>query len=261
MILECMCRIDSFKRNVPTQMSHQPHFFHALIPCAGSGSRMGVGIPKQYFPLAGSPLVVHTLRAFEAVPQLGMGVTVVAADDVFMDEAIKQSLGSRFKVFNTGGATRAQSVLAGLLALKSMGAGEQDWVMVHDAARCLITPTLILHLYESCQHDEVGGLLALPLADTLKVHVEGRVKATLSRDDKWLAQTPQMFRWELLFNALKQAHLVTDESSAVEQLGLSPQLVTGASFNFKVTYPEDIVLAQAILADRINKGSYCDEGN
>ena len=243
-------------------MSLQSPVFHALVPCAGTGSRMGLGIPKQYFPLAGVPLVAHTLRAFESVPELGMGVTVVAPDDVHMRDAVRHAMGGRFKVFHTGGATRAQTVLAGLLALKSMGAGNQDWVMVHDAARCLITPALIQRLYQACQHDEVGGLLALPLADTLKLHVNGRVETTLNREDKWLAQTPQMFRLELLFNALNQAHhLVTDESSAMEHLGLSPQLVSGASFNFKVTYPEDIVLAQAILADRSNRGTDSNETN
>jgi 2-C-methyl-D-erythritol 4-phosphate cytidylyltransferase len=235
-------------------MSDSDPLFHVLIPCAGTGSRMGLDTPKQYMPLAGLPLVIHTLRAFGHMPQMGQGVIVVSPDDGFMADVIKRHPQSKFKVFPTGGALRANTVLSGLVALKSLGATGNDWVMVHDAARCLITPSLIQQLFDQCQHDEVGGLLAVPLADTLKSGSDGRVTATVKRSDKWLAQTPQMFRLDNLFHALTDAvQAVTDESSAIELLGQAPQLVPGASFNFKVTFPEDVTLAEAILAERQTK--------
>jgi len=138
-----------------------------------------------------------------------------------------------------------------LQVLISSGASGDDWVLVHDAARCLITTELIEKLVLSCQHDVVGGLLALPLPDTLKSDQNGRVSSTHSRHDKWLAQTPQMFRLKLLHQALTHANdAVTDESSAVEALGLSPLLVEGAGFNFKVTYPGDVAMAEALLISR-----------
>ncbi|HBH39409.1 MAG TPA: 2-C-methyl-D-erythritol 4-phosphate cytidylyltransferase, partial [Curvibacter sp.] len=132
------------------------------------------------------------------------------------------------------------------------------WVLVHDAARCLVTPAQITQLIEACAQDVVGGLLALPLPDTLKQDAKGvdscRVATTLPRGDKWLAQTPQMFRLGLLQRALQEAgDAVTDESSAIEALGLAPRLVPGSAQNFKVTYPEDFALAEAVLQARRNK--------
>jgi 2-C-methyl-D-erythritol 4-phosphate cytidylyltransferase len=126
---------------------------------------------------------------------------------------------------------------------------------VHDAARCLITPTLVDALIDACMNDPVGGLLALPLPDTLKRAVGGRVAATVPREDKWLAQTPQLFRLGVLQNALAaQAATgfagVTDEASAIEMAGLQPLLVPGSAHNFKVTYPADFALAQAVLLSR-----------
>ena len=225
--------------------------FHVVIPCAGSGSRAGAASPKQYLPLAGVPMVVHTLRAFAALPGLGQGVVVVAPNDLEMGDLLKQYPQDRFVVSPTGGATRAQSVLAGLRALQQHGAKEDEWVMVHDAARCLLTPALIEKLWLACQNDEVGGLLALPVPDTLKIADKDRVASTLSRSGKWLAQTPQMFRHAALTQALLHAgDQVTDEASAIEAMGRQPRLVTAAGFNFKVTYPEDMQLAEAVLASR-----------
>ena len=225
--------------------------FHVVIPCAGSGSRAGAATPKQFLPLAGFPLVVHTLRAFAAMPGLGLGVIVVAPQDREMAEVIQQYPQDRFVISPTGGATRAQSVLAGLRALQQHGVKDDAWVMVHDAARCLLTPALIDKLWLACQDDEVGGLLALPVPDTLKIANKDRVASTLSRSDKWLAQTPQMFRHASLTQALLHAgDQVTDEASAIEAMGRQPRLVTAAAFNFKVTYPEDMQLAEAVLASR-----------
>lgn len=227
--------------------------FHVVIPCAGSGNRMGVDGPKQYVSLAGKPLVVHTLEAFAQLPFMGESVLVVAPGDAQMHGILHQWPQPRFQVSPTGGATRAQSVLAGLAALERMGVAESAWVLVHDAARCLITPLLIDRLLQSCLQDEVGGLLALPLPDTLKSERQGRVDQTLDRSHKWLAQTPQMFRLGVLREALMMAGpQVTDEASAIEALGLSPRLVASASYNFKVTYPDDLRLAQGVLTGRLS---------
>jgi 2-C-methyl-D-erythritol 4-phosphate cytidylyltransferase len=143
-----------------------------------------------------------------------------------------------------------------LAALLAQGASEHDWVLVHDAARCLITPELIQKLIDTCRDDDVGGLLAQPLPDTLKAgDNEDRVAATLPRADKWLAQTPQMFRIGALRDALMVAgSAVTDESSAMEAVGLRPRLVVGSAQNFKVTFPEDFDLAEAVLLSRLSKG-------
>lgn len=235
-------------------MKNKQTRFHVVIPCAGSGSRAGLNVPKQYAILAGKPLVLHTLRNFDFVSGLGQAVVVVSPDDTYMHQLFHTYPQANFQVFNTGGKTRAESVLAGLTALKQLGVDEHDWVLIHDAARCLITPELIEKLITACENDAVGGLLALPLPDTLKSQNQGRVLQTLARDDKWLAQTPQMFRWNLLFKALTDAgDAITDDASAVEALGMSPLLVKGAAFNFKVTYLEDSAMAESILLDRMKK--------
>jgi len=224
-----------------------PARYWALIPCAGSGSRAGSAGPKQYQPVAGQPMVRHTLAAFAAVPRIERTLVVVAPGDRFLQPQATAA----YAVADCGGATRAASVSNGLAALRRQGAGANDWVLVHDAARCLVTPQQIMQLIEACAPDEVGGLLALKLPDTLKQERDGRVAATLERGDKWLAQTPQMFRLDLLQRALQQAGAqVTDESSAVEALGLAPRLVSGSAQNFKVTYPEDFALAEAVLRAR-----------
>jgi 2-C-methyl-D-erythritol 4-phosphate cytidylyltransferase len=231
-------------------MTASEHFF-VLLPCAGSGQRAGTVQPKQYEPLAGVPLVVHTLRALGAVSALQRGLLVVAPDDTRMATLLADYPQPGFEAVPVGGATRAASVLAGLQALMSSGAQREDWVLVHDAARCLIQPADVQRLLDACRGDPVGGLLAQPLADTLKMARHGRVQGTLDRSDKWQAQTPQMFRCGLLLDALLQAGAsVTDEASAVEHLGHSPLLVRGSAHNLKVTYPEDFALAEALLHAR-----------
>ena len=232
-------------------MSPKHPRFHVVIPCAGTGSRAGVDIPKQYAPLAGVPMVLHTLKAFAAVPGLGHAMLVVSPQDSLMAQLLTDHPQPAFTLTPCGGATRAQSVLGGLRSLQEQGVDPTDWVLVHDAARCLITPRLIQALLAACANDSVGGLLALPLPDTLKASVDGRVSATLNRSDKWLAQTPQMFRLGSLAQALEQpSEDITDEASAMEAKGFAPLLIEGASFNFKVTYPQDWALAEAVLNDR-----------
>ena len=232
-------------------LASNPIRFFVVIPCAGFGRRAGTVMPKQYETIAGLPMVVHTLRAFSKVPRIFKGVLVVAPDDAYMDNVLTEHSQPLFETSHIGGETRAQSVLAGLHQLIRNGAHEADWVLVHDAARCLVTPEQIDTLINACQDDAVGGLLAHKLADTLKAEFQGRVDKTVDRVDKWLAQTPQMFRIGMLLNGLEQAGLdVTDEASAIEAMGLSPMLVPGNAQNFKVTYPEDFALATAILNSR-----------
>lgn len=224
----------------------------ALIPCAGTGSRAGAAGPKQYQLLAGKPMVMHTLAAFADVPRIDQTLLVVSPEDSFFQTSEFQN--ASFLIAGCGGSTRAASVFNGLNALLAEGAVEHDWVLVHDAARCLITPAQINQLLDACLDDEVGGLLALPLPDTLKTAQSGRVASTLPRADKWLAQTPQMFRIGSLLEALELAgDAVTDESSAIEAMGLSPRLVVGSAQNFKVTYPEDFALAEAVLHSRMTR--------
>ena len=232
-------------QNPPGLQSPTAHFW-ALIPCAGAGARSGASGPKQYQPLLGKPLVLHTLSAFAKVPLINQITVVVSPGDEFL-----ASESTSLLIAPCGGPTRATSVFNGLIFLLECGAAPDDWVLVHDAARCLITPAQITQLIDACAGDAVGGLLAHKLPDTLKCEVDGRVARTIDRHDKWLAQTPQMFRIGPLIDALQQAgDKVTDESSAMEAMGLSPKLVPGSAQNFKVTYPEDFALAEAVLLAR-----------
>ena len=195
-------------------------------------------------------MVLHTLAAFAAVPRLQGVLVVVSAGDTFFEEK-NAAMGATTFVVPCGGSTRAESVLNGLSALLEQGADASDWVLVHDAARCLVTPAQINTLIDVCLPDAVGGLLALKLPDTLKQEAHGRVVRTVDRSDKWLAQTPQMFRLGALRQALASASQeVTDEASAMEMAGFSPLLVEGSAQNFKVTYPQDFTLAHAVLQCR-----------
>jgi 2-C-methyl-D-erythritol 4-phosphate cytidylyltransferase len=225
---------------------------YALVPCAGIGARSGAAGPKQYETVAGLPMVAHTLEALARVERLAATLVVLAPDDDRFDALMPGFAGDRGWVERCGGATRAETVGNGLAALRERGAQPQDWVLVHDAARCLIRPEWVDRLIDECMDDEVGGLLALPLADTLKAQGrDTRVAATVDRSGKWAAQTPQMFRLGLLAPALAHAGAsVTDESSAVEALGHEPKLVRGEWENFKLTWPGDFQLAERLLASK-----------
>lgn len=218
-----------------------PRFF-ALVPAAGVGERSGAGQPKQYVEIAGRPMLAHTLAALAAVPRLAQTLVVLSPSDDRFEAALPDC---RAWVARVGGASRAESVLGGLAELRRRGAEEDDWVLVHDAARCLLQPAWVDALIDACQHDPVGGLLAQPVADTLKVgDADARVTATVDRRDKWAAQTPQMFRLGLVERALLAlGAAATDEASAIEALGLAPRLVRASMANFKVTWPEDFELA------------------
>jgi 2-C-methyl-D-erythritol 4-phosphate cytidylyltransferase len=245
----------------------------ALVPCAGVGSRAGGDLPKQYQLLAASSVLQTTLDALAAVNSRIL--VVVSPQDVHAHAQVNAYLQSRSRpgsaaplqidVVPCGGSSRAQTVANGLAWLqREAGAATSDWVMVHDAARCLVLPQDLQRLVDACLPDAVGGLLAWPLADTLKAASGERVAQTLARRDKWLAQTPQMFRIGLLAQALHDAlesdpAAVTDEASAVELAGHAPLLVRGSPQNFKITLPEDFSMARAVLAMRLIEGREFEE--
>jgi len=225
-----------------------PARLYALVPCAGVGERAGAAGPKQYESVAGQSLVAHTLSALDRVKRLTATLVVLSPHDaVFAHHAP----GFSGWVSHRGGASRAETVANGLEDLLARGARESDWALVHDAARCLVRAEWVDALIDACLGDPVGGLLALPLADTLKAERAGRVEATIDRHAKWLAQTPQMFRIGALRDALASAGAgVTDEASAMEALGHAPKLVAGSLENLKITYPADFDLADRLLRTR-----------
>lgn len=220
----------------------------ALIPAAGIGARMGAACPKQYLPLAGQPMLRHTVAAFLNSPLIAHTFVVVGPDDPYINEALGELAGESagVTILRCGGATRRDSVLNGLQALRDRVAAD-DWVLVHDAARPGLTPALVAKLVDAIGGSAVGGLLALPVVDTVKRVEAGRVR-TVPRDGLWLAQTPQMFRYALLERALREVAEVTDEASAIEAIGQTPLLVEGHACNLKVTQPADICLVELFLA-------------
>jgi len=225
------------------------HF--ALIPAAGVGARMGGVCPKQYLRLAGKQMLLHVLETFVSTPAIAHTYVVVSKEDGYVDEMLSGVtwLENRITLIRNGGMTRQQSVLNGLLAMREQ-LSDEDWILVHDAARPGLTSDLIDSLLAALRDDPVGGLLALPVVDTLKRgDVNKRVQATVPREGLWAAQTPQMFRYALLLRALVQADEVTDEASAIEALGLAPKLVEGSPRNFKITLPHDVVLAELYLKE------------
>jgi 2-C-methyl-D-erythritol 4-phosphate cytidylyltransferase len=225
-----------------------PPRLYALVPCAGVGERAGASGPKQYAMLGERSLIGHTVAALGQVARIGTVLVVLSPGDT---EYAAHLAGGGTLVARCGGATRAETVLNGLAELQARGARAHDWVLVHDAARCLIRPEWIDALIDACLDDPVGGLLALPVADTLKAERDGRVDATIDRRAKWQAQTPQMFRVGMLRDALARAGGgVTDEASAIEALGHRPKLVPGSLENFKITWPADFDLAERLLRTR-----------
>ena len=225
----------------------------AIVPAAGSGSRMKSGQPKQYLPLLGQPLIRHSLAALCAAPVIDRVYVVLSVGDQAWDRHDWRPFGDRLVPLFCGGASRADSVLNGLRAIAD-DTSESDWILVHDAARPCLAPWHIETLVRELGHDEVGGILAVPVADTLKREDSThRVAATVPREGLWQAQTPQMFRYVMLKRALESARDVTDEASAIEAMGLRPRLVRGDPTNLKVTFPLDLHLAEWILQHREDK--------
>jgi len=223
----------------------------ALIPAAGSGARMGGDLPKQYLALAGKPLLYHALNSLCRNAQIERVVVVLAPGDAHFARCDWGPLAARLAPLYCGGEKRAASVFNGLLAARDQIAAD-DWVLVHDAVRPCLAPAALERLIAGVCDEPAGGLLALPVVDTLKrADAEGYVVQTEQRENLWQAQTPQMFRYRLLLEALRgtDADQVTDEARAVERLGLRPKLVLGDLRNLKVTYPQDLALAAAILRD------------
>jgi 2-C-methyl-D-erythritol 4-phosphate cytidylyltransferase len=214
------------------------------------GARLGGTLPKQYLKLDDNAMINHTIMAFLNVSAISrVFVLLSPTDDYWETEGLQES--DKLKVLHCGGATRAQTVKNGLAAI----AGEtnaDDWILVHDAARPCITVALVNKLMNELQDDPVGGLLALPIPDTVKKEENRRVHSTVPREHLWLAQTPQMFRYGLIQEALAQMgeSVSTDEAQAVEVLGKSPKLVVGHMSNFKVTYAEDVLFASSILKNK-----------
>lgn len=225
--------------------------FFALIPAAGSGTRMGNELPKQYLPLAGKPMIYHALRTLCGSSRLRGVFVILAPEDREWEKYDWSEFSDKLMVIRCGGETRARSVLNGLEAAhETSSIGDDDWVLVHDAARPCLSENQLDKLMDELAEDEVGGLLAVPVADTLKRSDNGsRVKRTEPRENLWQAQTPQMFRYKLLVEALGKAGGVTmtDDAGAVEALGFHPKLVLSDARNLKVTYPQDLALAELIL--------------
>lgn len=223
---------------------------YAIVPAAGSGSRFGAEKPKQYLDLLGRPLIFHTLAALVACPAIERVWVVLAPDDPWWPRYDWSELGPKLETVACGGATRAESVGNGLRAA-AMVAADDDWILVHDAARPCLDQAMLAALFAELAADPVGGILAVPVADTIKRADDAqRVAATEPRDGLWQAQTPQMFRYGLLREALDGTRAVTDEAGAIEALGRKPKLVRGDATNLKVTYPADLALAAMILRAR-----------
>jgi len=229
-----------------TPVSTTPTYI-ALIPAAGVGARMAAGSPKQYLPIGAKPMLRHTVDAFLSSPLIAHTYVVVSHDDPFIDAVLPPGPG--VSVLRCGGATRMESIRNGLHALRAV-LGDADRVLVHDAARPGLDAALIERLIVETGEHPAGGLLALPVVDTVKRSSGGAIE-TVPRAHLWLAQTPQMFDYALLCRALDAATdpaAITDDASAVEALGLAPKLVEGHPRNLKVTLPADIRIAEMYLA-------------
>ena len=227
---------------------------YALIPAAGAGTRLRGEIPKQFLPLAGKPMLWHAVKALCAAPIENVFV-VLAPEDKQFAQFDWSAFTGKLEPLYCGGETRRDTVYNGMVAATA-AVDADDWVLVHDAARPCLPRRDLENLIRETGDDRIGGILALPVSETVKKAGKDeagvqRVAVTENRSQLWLAQTPQMFRCGLLMEALQKAGTaVTDEAGAVEQLGLRPRLVTGSRENIKVTFPEDLGIAEAILAGR-----------
>ncbi|WP_263772242.1 2-C-methyl-D-erythritol 4-phosphate cytidylyltransferase [Propionivibrio soli] len=222
----------------------------AIVPAAGSGARFGADIPKQYLAVAGRPLIHHALATLCASRRIDSVWVVLSRGDEWWETFDWNDLGPKLHPVRCGGMTRAESVVNGLCAARE-ALSDDDWVLVHDAARPCLTQEMLDTLCDELADDPIGGLLAVPVADTLKRgDEERRVVATEPREGLWQAQTPQMFRYGLLCDALAGHLGVTDEASAVESAGFRPKLVRADATNLKVTFAADLRLAELILLGR-----------
>lgn len=222
--------------------------FHVIIPAAGTGNRMQNALPKQYLLLAGKPIISHVIQVFFNNPRISNIHLALSVEDEFW-RSLTLNPDTKLKLHYTGGASRAETVLN---TLHAIDVADDDWILVHDAARPGLNAGLLDKLLDTLQNDDIGGLLALPVADTLKLSDEtNHVKKTVSRQSLWQAQTPQMFRYATLKKALGEfGKMATDEAEAIESLGLQPKLVQGELSNLKVTYPQDLQMLEALFKQR-----------
>ena len=227
----------------------------ALVPAAGVGSRFGAALPKQYVQIAGRTVLEHILRRLLVEPQIVQVAVVLAREDALFEREVRlpENLAAKLRTLYCGGESRAESVFNGLSSLLKHGVMRpDDKVLVHDAARCCLPREALQRLLQEAGQHPVGGILALPVADTLKRgNGENHIAETVSRSGLWQAQTPQLFPAALLQRALADANPaeITDEASAVERLGLQPLLVQGDSRNLKLTWPADENIARLLLQE------------
>lgn len=220
----------------------------ALVLAAGQGTRIGDAVPKQYLPVAGKPMMFHSIEALARVSRVEKLFVVLAPMDRHWGKHDWSEFPEKVQAAFCGGEHRAESVLNTLKHIESQVAPD-DWILVHDAARPCIMTELVEQFLDEVGDDAVGGLLAMPLADTLKRSDENqRVAATIPRTGLWRAQTPQLFRYAMLRKGIEKNPAATDESEAVESLGHVPRLAEGENSNIKVTFAEDLAIAEMILA-------------
>ncbi len=219
--------------------------FHVIIPAAGTGARMENVLPKQYLQLAGQPIISHIIQTFFNHPRIASIHLALSPKDAFWN-SLSLNSGSRLHIHYTGGNSRSETVLN---TLEAIDVDDNDWILVHDAARPGLSNKALTRLLDTLGDDDVGGLLALPVADTIKKSNEvNQVEKTVSRQNLWQAQTPQMFRCTTLKQALIDFEgQPTDEAEVIEAMGLSPKLVLGELKNLKVTYPEDLALLEVLF--------------
>jgi len=223
--------------------------FHIIIPAAGSGSRMGLDQPKQYLKIHKQTFIERVIRVFENIPLVdSIHIALKPKDDLW--NTLNLSLSAKVNVHYCGGESRAKTVLNTLETIKTH-MNDSDWILVHDAARPGVQEKDVIHLIETLKNDPVGGLLAYPIADTIKKSdKEDRVIDSPLRDHLWQAQTPQMYRYKMLIDALKSFDgIPTDESQAIERLGMKPKLIKGDFKNFKVTYQEDLSILEHLITE------------
>ncbi|HFC8550654.1 TPA: 2-C-methyl-D-erythritol 4-phosphate cytidylyltransferase [Neisseria lactamica] len=220
----------------------------ALIPAAGIGARFGADKPKQYVEIGGKTVLEHTVCIFQNHPSIDMTVVIVSPEDVLADGF--QTAFAGVEVWKIGGRTRAETVRNGVEKLLETGlASADDNILVHDAARCCLPSEALTRLIEQAGNAAEGGILAIPVADTLKRAEGGQISATADRSGLWQAQTPQLFQAGLLHRALAAENLdgITDEASAVEKLGVRPLLIQGDARNLKLTQPQDAYIVRLLL--------------
>ena len=219
----------------------------AIVPAAGQGTRIGDAVPKQYLAIAGQPMMYHSIHALAAVSRIERIFVILSPEDKHWEKHDWSRVQSKLETIHGGGAHRPETVLNALKALDGRAA-KDDWILVHDAARPCIGTELVEQFLDEMGEDPIGGLLGMPVADTLKRAEEGpRVVDTVSRVNLWRAQTPQMFRYEMLRRGLERKPDATDEAQAIEALGHAPRMVEGENLNIKVTFAEDLQLAEMIL--------------